>query len=722
MALTINGNTPASYGVAVAGWSEEVLTASTLRIDVVAEKYDGDQVFNFGDVVTVADGEVQLFTGKVSAVPIQGSGTSEGQTYVVSDAWNDLEKVVMQSSRSYNVPDGNGGNNVVEKLFSVVSFGKEMMLGDRIREVLLYAIGQGAAVQIGAISAGIQWWRSEYKNQSCAEILREMMRPMPDHLLYMDVRTSPATISMLSRESLGSVSIDLDGGNVLSHSHEDLEDQVIDQVILRYEYQNTVDGVTNLQVMEDSAGGNDGRMGAVIESIEMAGSNAQYEYAPIVAEKIPKEADAEDDILEWLVNHTPELNRIAEEHGLEQVLAVLELANDNDKANGILKYKRFLTKEPERVTPRPTRGTPIEPSDDVDDYPNELIEGTVTDWMSRRYRIVNVVASIAIKDVTNTPGEMVQDLYAIMTQKRTFGSNNYRIGKIEGSVMATNARTNNYYNLVSGTPAEEMPENLAQQILNQYSILRRRGTVRMQSTEVNNTYQLGQNLNLNGGKVAWTSMAESVSGVEHDLYSGETSVTYSPAETMGPQDFIERLRASRRNVYAVAQNRDEDVQLRASGGGLASPASVFKFSSKSGEGKPFLLTARKEGGGYKYNVSSESSSIVDAAGEPYDLSVVGFDEDKTISGTKYIVLEAALTDGAVTGWELVDVDKNGAKEIGFNGGDPPKQNKARLLIGKVEISAGVVRRIQHVETCQILGGFFRNGEILMGFSGHPFVD
>jgi hypothetical protein len=723
MAIMINGNTPETYGVTVAGWSEATLTASTLNLEVVAAAYDGAQAFEYGDTVVIEDGATQLFLGTITSVPIQGSGTSEGQTYIVSDAWADLEKIVMQTVRTYFIPSGTDDPPVEqEKLFSVVSFSPELKMGQRVRAVLEYAISKGARLQIDSISEGIDWWRTEYKNQACSEILRDIMRTMPDHQLYVNVRTSPATISMRARSSLSTVSIDLAGGNVLDHKHEDLHDQVINQVILRYEYQNTVDDVTTLQILEDSAGGDDGIKGAVIESIEMVGSTATFEYAPIVAEAIPTETDPEQTILEWLVNHTPELKRIADEFGLEQVLAVLELATDDDKQNGIYQYKRSLTPEPARAEPRGTNGTPIEPSDDIEDYPNELIEGTITDWMRKRHRLVNVVASIALKDVTNTPGEMVQALYGLMLKKRTFGGKNYRIAKIEGSVMATNARTKNYNKLVSGTPAEEIPEGLAAQILAQYGVLRRSGSVTLKAAEISNSYQLGQKLNLENGKAAWATMTESITGVDLDIASGQTTVSYGPVETMGTQDFIEKLRASRRNIYTVAPRDDSSAQQEAVGGALASPQSIFTLSSEAGTDKPFLLTVWKEGGVYKYNVSSETSSIVDASANPYDLSSAGLDIDKTITASKYIVLEATIADGEVTTWELKEVDKADSKEIGFNTADPPVQVAARLLIGQVHISAGVIRKTQHVSTCQILNNFFQSGELLKGFTSYPYTD
>ena len=730
MAITINGQIPSYYGVTVAGWSENTLTASILTLDTVVDSYKTTTPLLYGDTVTVLDGSAQLFTGTVTMIPTEGSGTNHGQSYEVSDGWACLEQIVMQTERVYPIPDGEGGTTQETKLFSVVSYEKDQSMGERITDVLNYAISKGANLQIGTIAAGIDWWRSEYKNQACSEVLRDIMRTMPDYQLYVDVRTSPATISMKLRSDLDPKTVNLTGGKAVSHSHTDLNDQIASSVILRYEFQNTVDDETFLTVVEDSAGGNDGAKGTVIESIEMAGSSANYEYSPVTAEEIPDEMASEAEKVTWWVNHTPALKLIADEYGIDFVVPLLDIANFDNIPEDIHKHKLFLQGEPERPEPINPNATPITPSEELTDYPNELIEGGVTEWMRKRYRMVNAVASLAIKDVMNDNiSDVVSALYGIMKRKQTWAGDDLRICKVEGAVMATNARTKNYRRLVSSTPAEEMPVGLAAQILAQFSQLRRRGSITLKDQGIDNQYRIGQSLNLSNGKTAWASMDESIVGVSHDLASGNTTIEYGPTETMGAQDFIERLRASRRNVYVILGGSGSSAEANASGGTVATPSSRFTLTSEAGTDKPFLLTARRtEAGVYKYKVSNETSSVVDRTASVIDISEAGFNEEKDITGIKYIVLEFSYTDkdaegnggGVRSGPEILGVDKADSVEIDYHASG--LQSKARLIIGKVETTGGNVVATQHVETCQMLHDMFDNGQLVKGFISYPFTD
>lgn len=137
---------------------------------------------------------------------------------------------------------------------------------------------------------------------------------------------------------------------------------------------------------------------------------------------------------------------------------------------------------------------------------------------------------------------------------------------------------------------------------------------------------------------------------------------------------------------------------------------------------PFKLSVTEDGGTYYWSVLSDNSCITDGTnGTAIDLSVAGFDTDYSIEDSKYIVLQATVTLGAASSWELAAVDAAEAVEVGVTG-TPTAQNKVRLIIGSVTFSDGQVFAKQAVFSPQILTEGFYNSllvKILENFKLHP---
>ena len=154
----------------------------------------------------------------------------------------------------------------------------------------------------------------------------------------------------------------------------------------------------------------------------------------------------------------------------------------------------------------------------------------------------------------------------------------------------------------------------------------------------------------------------------------------------------------------------------------------------SGSKDSWKLTTAIDEGDVKWNVSASRSTITDGTnGDAIDLTLAGFDTPETIDETKFIVLEADVDieadvdeeddEEAVSNWKFSAVDAEDIEEVGMTDvvDEIPKQNKLRLLIGKITFTDDVAS-VEQIETRpQILDYGFLNGilvKILNPFQVH----
>ena len=127
---SINGTPVSTMGLKVVSGEKIAHGVSKMRLERVAN-FDAPQILSYGQEVSITctgptGGTLQYFQGKVAKVPKQGSGSSEGQSYEIQDAWADIEKTI------YMEPWGVGVGAV---LFPKLIFGTDKD-GNRIKKEL----------------------------------------------------------------------------------------------------------------------------------------------------------------------------------------------------------------------------------------------------------------------------------------------------------------------------------------------------------------------------------------------------------------------------------------------------------------------------------------------------------------------------------------------------------------------------------------------------------
>ena len=597
MSITINGQEPSVFGIINDGiiLSTRALGMSVLTLQVTAQKYDSDLPFQHGDSLTLELDNQRVFKGTVELVPRSMRSESEGWRYMVHDAWEHLDNLIFQERRNYlsgtveMEGDQDPELNTVEQWIAHVIFQAEETLGDRIRRVLEYAITAGVDIQIGDISPGIQWYRSEYKAQTCGQMLRDMMRLMEDHTCWIDHTQDTPTFNMRPSAALPVITYDVTAGspNVL-HEITELETQNVPGVVLQYERPVTIDSRNQTEITYDIAPADLDvtQIGVLIEPIPVEGSNVQSEYAPITTETIPQSDAEADDIKEWWINQTPELANIAHTHGVEALRDILNIPQFSVPADNVVAHNITVVDDGiERPEPINPNSTPVTQTLDPQDYPRYIIEGSLPEWAGRRFRRVRATSTLAVRvDVIEAiiNDELRTQMMEIFNLPKTYEDTDYLTANFAGEVTGTNARTRTYPRTVTFDLGEEIPIGIAQDLLTQLNLRRYSGSFATVAQESDIIARIGHRIQFTGSdRPEWDAMSEIIQEVTYDFTKGRTSITFGPPELLGATDLIERRRATRRNTYSYGFSSDNDI-TEGVGGAVASP--VFNFSRVSGGG------------------------------------------------------------------------------------------------------------------------------------------
>lgn len=617
MSWTINGQSPESLNLSLVQITENSDTSSEVTLSVVAEDYTQVAQFTYGQTVSIKKDGVNVFTGTVFQTPRMASGSEESLEYVLRDSWYDLERLVYQEEREYvktitPPPEGNDEDSTitfVSSLIGTTTFETDVPLGDRIKAIVDYANSKGLDIQAGNISTGLNWYRTESKDRTCAEMIREILRLMPDHTAWVDNSTTPPSFNMAERSTMPERGFTVGLDYITNHSIQSHESEQVKCVVIRYERPISIDSESYTEIFEDvaPAGADPAQLGTVIETVGLQGGVFQNEYARVTTDNIPQEDAGDDEIKEWYINYTPQFAAIAEAKGLATLRDLLKIPDVNVPAEDVKKHTLELAK---RTTPPPEpinpNATPITQTDDVKDYPRHIIEGSLPEWAGVRYRQVRAQVTMAIEQAAFDAigdAEIKASIGSLLTVPKTFGGTAYLTGLVTGQVMGTNARTKNYTRAVTSNPGESIPTGIAAQLLAELNKVRYSGSLSLVNQEPETTSKVGQKLNILGGRPEWATMDESIQSISRNLQEGTTDITFGPPQNLGANDIIDRLRASRANQFGFGVQSGQPIK-EGLGGTSATP--VFNFTiDNATDGTsphPWKVTLAEDNGSYEATI------------------------------------------------------------------------------------------------------------------------
>ena len=538
MIFLLNGHTPASLGLTVVGGEFRSGSASSIRVEA-AEDFDAVSLTEWGhgtDVACTVD-SAPFFSGKVKLIPTAASAEREGRSYLIEDAWAELETCTYQETWPLQT-----GTILMPYVILGLdqATGARIDLGAQIEAVITFAASAGISIQMGTTPTGLDLWPTEANGISCAEAIRTCLRFHPDWIPWIDHSSSPPTFNVTPRASATAVSL-----AVTDCSHFQIverPDRVPDCVRLLFSTATTYteagdDGETftyrDGTIQKYPTDGPDSGPGVLTSLIELSGGQASIAKQQIETRPIPhKPADgatapqilaAEELAKEWIKQHHQWL---VNEAGTPM---------DNDKFL-IHKWQIALARDlnpanPLEANPKPDpinmHVTPMLATT-LAHVPRELVSGTLHEWMHKRQGEVAVrIVISATQKATDKDRELIAQLPPV-----TY-------------CMGTNATTKIY----RGRPqwqeyAELIEPGIAQAYYNTIAggcMYEGSATLVDEGNTLGAMTWHGCKLNLTGGIAGWATMAAPIHAIQWDLQSEEVTITFGPNPDYALPDFLEYL-------------------------------------------------------------------------------------------------------------------------------------------------------------------------------------
>ena len=544
--------------------SKKEQAASTVQFSIPVRNLTDDCPFQAGDVITVWRGVEIDRNGRI--VPDTGTRWFYGQvrftkrhavtgghrwTVTAYDTWAWLEESRFKQSvyvwtRELDPETSKPLPNFHEFFTSdVLVPWKRVTVGagvniallttdQQIVEVLNWAnshIVPPIPLQVGTISlapggySGGTVPMKQFLDANCSEIIKRMMYWSPDAIAWFDDETEPSTFHARRWQDLPEVTLALGptvqagkliDGVIVEADIEPLDHMVVENVFFLFRKFNEVDGKTvpyfTIQAWPEGTTGNE--RAAVVDTFDLQGFT-----------KVVQRSDVE--VRPLNANHFLAATRVAWWKDLCTVLKDTRISDVQ-----IIDVK-FIAKDEE--------GNDVEIAQP---YANQLIDGEITDWMEEKegveYREVEVRARAGFKrwkDDAHTQPVGGGDLI-------TLGESSYVPVSVPG-VIATNAVTKVYSTSEFTQQQEPEPLGLARWFFENASVRHFAGSIVITEPRIADRVKLGQRLNLTGGRPEWATMKALVTGIEDDVGTGTTQVTFGPPKYLGVHEMMEYLKINR---------------------------------------------------------------------------------------------------------------------------------------------------------------------------------
>jgi hypothetical protein len=573
----LNGEEMAAQKLVLVSGSKTAHAAGRMVIRT-GEAFDGTPLLAYGDEVVISyqeDGDepVIFFQGKCVTVPRYASAAREGMDYEIEDAWAEMERTPYQESWGYGILAEEGENvhlrqerQVAKAIFGRDATGARITVGEQLENAIGYAAAAGIDIQIGTVPSGEVPLPSEVTNVTVAEIISMCLRYHPDWMPWIDHSTEPPTFHVTPVADMEAISYKLDGTDPVSgFDIVDRQDLLPAAVRIVYEYagEANLDGEAEIfrraAIDKYPSGGPDAGPGVMSSTQPLEGMTMQAQKSPVQALTIPASAEAAGAVA-WVKANYPHLANVPSAE-IEVTAVTREMLAEDATM-------------PPPVNPRAVR---LDASSDADDYPRQLLRGTIEDWMRVRVGKMRVSPTVVA-----AAGASAETLAAIAK------------GTPPVTVTATNARTKIYFAPSQYIAPEDVPTGIAQSVYEAiHAGVRWQGYIEISTGEIPVGNLVGAKLNLTDSAVAaWATMNAPIHSMTWDVQSGKARISFGPVPYLAPDDFLEMqriLRALPVRWYSSEERTGEKFGAKdypsAAGdsvGGFDHPQTVFDPSSGGG--------------------------------------------------------------------------------------------------------------------------------------------
>ena len=209
------------------------LDADTLTLAIVPEDFTTYTMPELGQVIKLYRNGTLFFTGHVTDAPFSVQGTAQTVSVVVSGAWWWLERINYVTTQT----DGTGAT--ASRMTGV--FG-DATSGTNLKTAIETAIDR--CVVLGAPIANIaggstvatyfQVPRVTLNQGTCAFVLTELIRLVPDTMVYFDYSTSTPTLQVTRRGVATTRTLTIGTDPIESMDVRPIYEMKVDQVLLPY--------------------------------------------------------------------------------------------------------------------------------------------------------------------------------------------------------------------------------------------------------------------------------------------------------------------------------------------------------------------------------------------------------------------------------------------------------------------------------------------------------
>jgi hypothetical protein len=239
VAWTIKGESGKAFDATVRSLEAAEIEAATLDFrslsdDVLSfviapEDVTAATIPDLAQEMTLYRDGVQFFHGNVTGRPITLQSDKQVVQVVVSGPWWWMERINFTSTKT----DGTGATaERISYVFGTTSGGSNLKTS--IEAAIDRAITLGVPMQRGTVATFFDVPRITLNQGNCGQVLAELVRLVPDTMVWFDYSTSPATINVSRRGSATTRTLDAASGALQSIAINPIQELQVSQVRLPY--------------------------------------------------------------------------------------------------------------------------------------------------------------------------------------------------------------------------------------------------------------------------------------------------------------------------------------------------------------------------------------------------------------------------------------------------------------------------------------------------------
>ncbi len=433
----------------------------------IPRKYDAGAMWALGaDLTVTASGAGTIFKGKVTKAPATGvSDARESHTYEAEGPWYDLERCPYEQLWSSVDPDTQTLTRVPipEVTLGMDDDGVFVRTGATITSILQHAIDKGANLSIGSIPAGIFAPMTDAIDVTCAQAIRMMLRYHPDWVVYWG--GTGTSIRMTPASSLSAITINPTDKKVVSVEAQERPDLTPKSVKVNWKTTSKIDDIERVFWAHETAG-TTGALPYTNHTFPLRGVEITTQEQKIVTRALPEKDGAGWDLAaarakKWVKGNFPWLAGESDD----------DIAINNFSLEWAETFEdEDLTGPGDTANPnaKPLKADPVEK--DVENFPRQLLSGTVQPWMRVEAYPARVKCRIFYK------GDDPQVIRRFRKIGAIADGTPYWMLEVDDEIPITDAVTKTYSNVDSYDAGELPLEGLASSIFSALDLVKIEGT------------------------------------------------------------------------------------------------------------------------------------------------------------------------------------------------------------------------------------------------------